>query len=243
MSCVAKKAEEFAKKTISGRPLDLNDPFDFFVYSQQEIIFRSLLNLGHPYIAIHGMCFEVIAVIYRINGIGSWNVGEDDLLVTIQDSMINKNNLLIDRSKEEVDHDHFFLMLCCALFCYDRAVSRAKKKRIAESSNWLESALKQDFYIPLIAVKKSKVISERAKRAVRIKLAKDPIQKAKIEIERDYQLVKSRFKRRGYTAEFIREMHAKYPVIIDSDTIARLVSKLKASNDLLPFSQLNTPSA
>ena len=66
-----KKLKNLQRKQYRGRPLDLNDPFDFFVYSQQEIIFRSLLNLGHPYIAIHGMCFEVIAVIYRINGIGS----------------------------------------------------------------------------------------------------------------------------------------------------------------------------
>lgn len=66
------------------------------------------------------------------------------------------------------------------------------------------------------------------------KLANDPIQIAKKEIEDHYQNSKNQFKRRGYSAQFIREMHKKYPVITSIKTIESLVAKLNKGNELIP---------
>lgn len=78
--------------------------------------------------------------------------------------------------------------------------------------------------------------SEAASKSVQTKLANNPVQLAKKEIEKEYELVKIKFKRHGYSAQFIRDMHAKYPVIVDSDTIKKLVTKLNKSNELIPVS-------
>lgn len=73
-----------------------------------------------------------------------------------------------------------------------------------------------------------------ARKAVTARLAKDPKQMALTEIQSHYQNVKSQFKRRGYTAQFVRDMHNKYPVITDQKTIANLVAELNKANDLIP---------
>ena len=66
------------------------------------------------------------------------------------------------------------------------------------------------------------------------RLAKDPKQLALKEIAVHYETKKEQFKRRGYSAQFIREMHQKYPEITDIKTIERLVTKLNKSNELIP---------
>lgn len=73
-----------------------------------------------------------------------------------------------------------------------------------------------------------------AKKAVMAKLENDPKQKALAEIQKHYDSVKGQFKRRGYSAQFIREMHGKYPVITDQKTIANLVARLNKENDQIP---------
>lgn len=76
--------------------------------------------------------------------------------------------------------------------------------------------------------------SIHGKNMVKLKLANDPIQKAKREIEQHYEKQKSQFKRRGYSAEFNREMHKQYPVITDIKTIERLVAELNKKNEHIP---------
>lgn len=76
----------------------------------------------------------------------------------------------------------------------------------------------------------SKLMSNYAK----IRLLNDPKQKALAEIEQHYQESKTQFKRRGYTAQFIREMHDKYPIIESQKTIENLVSALNKENELIP---------
>lgn len=78
--------------------------------------------------------------------------------------------------------------------------------------------------------------SNRGYDMVMKKLANDPKQKALKEIEEHYQAAKDKFKRGGYGAEFIRTMHAKYPVIVDSDTIKKLVTRLNKANKATPVS-------
>jgi hypothetical protein len=66
------------------------------------------------------------------------------------------------------------------------------------------------------------------------RLENDPKQKALKEIAAHYQTVKNQFKRRGFSAQFVREMHTKYPVIAAIKTIENLVSALNKENDAIP---------
>lgn len=78
--------------------------------------------------------------------------------------------------------------------------------------------------------------SDEALYKAMVRLDNDPKQKALKEIKECYQAVRSQFKRRGYSAQFSRDMHAKYPEITDLDTIKKLVAKLNKSNELIPVS-------
>ena len=82
------------------------------------------------------------------------------------------------------------------------------------------------------AIKVSK--SEAAKKSIQKKLENDPKQKWLKEIEKHYEAVKNQFKRRGYSAQFIREMSARYPKIDSQKTIQNLVTKLNKKNELIP---------
>lgn len=70
------------------------------------------------------------------------------------------------------------------------------------------------------------------------RLKNDPKQLAKTEIEKQYQESKTQFNRHGFSAQFCRDMHQKYPVITDIKTIERLVSKLNKVNDEIPPKQV-----
>lgn len=85
---------------------------------------------------------------------------------------------------------------------------------------------------------KNNVLIE-AKRELALKgaigrIKRDPKQIALKEITKHYDSNKSQFKRRGFSSQFIREMHVKYPVITDPKTIANLVAKLNKENDEIP---------
>lgn len=73
---------------------------------------------------------------------------------------------------------------------------------------------------------KSKAMREYAK----LRFVNDPKQKAKDEIKSHYEVVKHQFRRRGYSAQFVKEMAALYPVIESIKTIERLVTKLNKIN-------------
>ena len=76
--------------------------------------------------------------------------------------------------------------------------------------------------------------SNFAKKGVKARLANDPIQLAKTEIKEEYEKRNSYFKRRGYSAQFAREMMEKYPVITSIKTIEKLISELNKTNVLIP---------
>jgi hypothetical protein len=71
------------------------------------------------------------------------------------------------------------------------------------------------------------VRSDFARNAALARVAKDPKQKALKEIETEFHKVSGQFKRRGYGAQFIREMADKHPIITDTKTISKLVARLK----------------
>lgn len=80
----------------------------------------------------------------------------------------------------------------------------------------------------------TKYISELKSGYAKKWLEKDPKQKALKEIETEYEAAKSQFKRRGYSAQFAREMQIKYPVITDIKTIERKATKLNKENQFIP---------
>jgi len=75
---------------------------------------------------------------------------------------------------------------------------------------------------------------DHAKRAANARYKNDPRQIALAEIKQQYQANKTQFKRRGYSAQFIREMHDKYPIIESQKTIENLVSALNKTNEDIP---------
>jgi hypothetical protein len=93
-----------------------------------------------------------------------------------------------------------------------------------------------DFWdlISLITIAKRDAISASAQKKAFTKLANDPKQKALAKIEQHYEANKTQFKRRGFSARFIREMHSKYPIIESQKTIENLVSALNKENDAIP---------
>ena len=72
------------------------------------------------------------------------------------------------------------------------------------------------------------------RKGAEVMLANCPVQSAKKNIEEEYKIVKNQFKRRGYSAQFIREMKEKYTKITDIKTIERLVTKLNKLNEEIP---------
>jgi hypothetical protein len=58
--------------------------------------------------------------------------------------------------------------------------------------------------------------------------------RTKKEIIDCYESRKFNFKRRGYTAAFVREMHDKYPIITSIKTIEKLVTSLNKKNEQIP---------
>ncbi len=79
---------------------------------------------------------------------------------------------------------------------------------------------------------KTQIAKENANK----RLENDSIQLAKNQIEQEYWQQKDQFKRRGYSAQFKREMSEKYPEITDIKTIERLITKLNKKNDDYPSS-------
>ncbi len=76
--------------------------------------------------------------------------------------------------------------------------------------------------------------TKQARNAALVRLKDDPKQKALKEIEAKYQDVKHIIHLHGRSAQFAREMHAKYPIFDDIATINRLIAKLNKSNELIP---------
>lgn len=63
--------------------------------------------------------------------------------------------------------------------------------------------------------------------------AESPVGKAKLEIEKEFLLLRSKFKDWGYGKQFINAMEDKYPQIRNRKTIEQLVTKLKRKYPLV----------
>ena len=83
-------------------------------------------------------------------------------------------------------------------------------------------------------VNKIKEKSELMRQCAFKGLAKDPKQLAKKDIESDCLKVKDKLKRGGFRAVFARELHVKYPIFTDIDTIKGYISEFMEANELTP---------
>lgn len=81
---------------------------------------------------------------------------------------------------------------------------------------------------------KKEALIHLAKKAVDAKLLKDPKQIALKEIEQEYKVKKTKFKIYGFSAQFIRDMADKYPIINSQKTIEKLVARLNKENADIP---------
>lgn len=77
-------------------------------------------------------------------------------------------------------------------------------------------------------------LSAAAREKAYKRLENDPKQHALDEILNHYEAQKHQFKRRGYSAQFVRDMNAKYPIITSIKTIEKLVATLNKENDAIP---------
>jgi len=76
--------------------------------------------------------------------------------------------------------------------------------------------------------------SNSMRKYAKLRLANDPKQKALDEIKSHYEAAKHQFRRRGYTAKFVKEMAEIYPIIESQKTIENLVTALNKENELIP---------
>lgn len=72
--------------------------------------------------------------------------------------------------------------------------------------------------------------SKKMKEYALLRLANDPKQKALDEIKSQYEVVKHQFRRRGFSAQFVKNMAERYQIIESPKTIERLVAKLNKIN-------------
>lgn len=78
------------------------------------------------------------------------------------------------------------------------------------------------------------VLSLNGLKGATARLALCPKQLALKKIKLDYEAIKHEFKRKGFSAQFARKMHEKYPEITAIKTIENLVSALNKDNELIP---------
>jgi len=99
-----------------------------------------------------------------------------------------------------------------------------------EAFGFVDYNQSHNFGRELATEESTRIRSKAAKKG----LENNSVQIALRKIEDEYQSVKTQFKRYGYTAEFIRRMHALFPVIQSQKTIENLVTKLNRKNKDLP---------
>lgn len=158
-----------------------------------------------------GQILDIIWKIYLKNPL----LAEDD-----EEKDINFVELYAYHSLREIDH------CLVGIFCDGRDAICSAIYATQALSNATAIASRED---KLIEARR-----ELAYRGAIERIKRDPKQKALKEIKLHYESQKDQFKRRGYTAQFIREMHSKYPIITEQKTIASLVAKLNKANELIP---------
>lgn len=166
----------------------------------------------------------------------SLNVTREELIADFMKSLLTIE--MLNEIKNDKDKFHELVMsrqyndrhqlgLCYVV--YDRLMNYIEAENLIETFNKYSSLIEVLNNINnrrINKLDKSNTMREYAK----LRLANDPKQKALDEIKSHYELAKNQFKRRGYTAQFVKEMAALYPVIESIKTIERLVTKLNRIN-------------
>lgn len=145
--------------------------------------------------------------------------------------------LSVDAELKELGLSEQIVLAAAALYWLSLAdscdIQEEKYDLITEAFNAINSSQGSDMWNygeENILRQKSDMMREAAKK----RWLNDPTQAALTAISKHYEEKKSKFKLRGFTAQFVREMHATYPVITSIKTIENLVAKLNANNELIP---------
>lgn len=154
------------------------------------------------------------------------------------DISVKKIGILIDGSVSESNQAPFALLQVMNVIV-DYSVQAFKAVDIGKNKLAWTYASDASYWSGILRASQSfkaepSPLAINALNAALARLAGDPKQKALKEIDILYSEQKSQFKRRGYTAKFVRDMHDKYPVIEDQKTIARRVAKLNKKNESIP---------
>jgi hypothetical protein len=83
-------------------------------------------------------------------------------------------------------------------------------------------------YLILSDQDEKNILKSNASKAAKARLKNDPKQKVLDEIKLEFHKLEiERFKKYGFTAQFVKEMMDKYPIIENQKTVENLVAKLK----------------
>ncbi|MFW5431255.1 MAG: hypothetical protein ACKE5M_04160 [Methylophilaceae bacterium] len=176
----------------------------------------------------------------------------DSLLETAeQDEKFAEKMFLPDPSEELISRSQIFAVTIKCKFNYEEDIinyiNHKKSKELLNTMMlywgvYIEA--KHIFYSRAYQSKEEEnefIKSMYGKLNAERRLKKDPVQLALKEIEKIYITKKAQFRRRGFSAQFIRDMADKYPVIKDLKTIGKLVSKLNKANDKIPLQLVQDP--
>ena len=166
----------------------------------------------------------------------SLNATREELMASfVQSAITNEMSIEIGNDKEQLhkvelslqDNDRHQLGLCYVV--YESLIHYIEVKNLIgtfESYDSLNDALNNVNNRSINKHNKSNAMRKYAN----IRVANDPKQKALDEIKSHYDVARHQFKRRGYTAKFVKEMAALFPIIESIKTIERFVAKLNKIN-------------
>lgn len=158
----------------------------------------------------------------------------NDELVVLADRFIEGNETKIEKEKLRE-----LILICFIKIPIEFSIQAIQ----AESNNQIHLAwtyvLDASYWIGMLKAREifqggQGALSANGLKGAITRLASCPKQLALKEIKVHYEANKHQFKRRGFTAQFIREMHDKYPEITAIKTIENLVAALNKDNELIP---------
>lgn len=170
---------------------------------------------------------NIISVEQRVDGIKKWNLSYEEL-VNVVAVLISDNSAELEIERLTTHINSLMLALSILKLTLKKghgAVGEALLEDLAESENAVAKAL-----LSMQKYQKTKHATHAAMQRVK----NSPKDKALKEIEVQYENTKSSFKRRGFSKQFARDMHQKYPIFDDVVTIERLVTKLNKTNEFIP---------
>ena len=215
--------------SLFGTAYNDEDFFEFFIKAETNLLWAITVALGYDQVAVRGIAKSILSI-YRYTKRRYWVAGYQGTTELIIELLVTENTQLEPDKKIATS----MIKVISCLVCFDRALVAYKRHKEDDCLDWVRSGQGILWELKYKEEFAKNIISENARKNALTGLARDPKQLALKEITKNYKLKISQFKRRAYTAQFVREMHNKYPVITEQKTIANLVTRLNKENELLP---------